>query len=153
MCVHICAISSQETQPWQAAATSQPTAVKNVVSSYTSTGTGSSPPPSATIPQFPEISKRPIWKVPDHDRPSSQPKNFESQRESLLKTDRPKAVRALQELIRECDSALTLQLQKFGMLLFSFRRRVWISVLIDVNSHLQRETAPRQWSSRDASHG
>ena len=35
-------------------------------------------------------------------------------RESLVSTDRPKAVKALLELIRECDSALALQLQKFG---------------------------------------
>ncbi|KAK4495359.1 hypothetical protein PRZ48_013690 [Zasmidium cellare] len=38
----------------------------------------------------------------------------QNQREQLLKTDRPKAVKALQELIKECDSALTLQLQKFS---------------------------------------
>ncbi|CAK3783277.1 RHO GTPase-activating RGD1-like [Lecanosticta acicola] len=37
-----------------------------------------------------------------------------SQREQLVKVDRPKAVKALQELIQECDSALTLQLQKFA---------------------------------------
>lgn len=37
-----------------------------------------------------------------------------SQREQLLSDLRPKAVRALQELINESDSALTLQLQKFG---------------------------------------
>lgn len=37
-----------------------------------------------------------------------------SQREQLVRTDRPKAVKALQELVRECDSALTLQLQKFA---------------------------------------
>ncbi|SMQ56161.1 unnamed protein product [Zymoseptoria tritici ST99CH_3D7] len=37
-----------------------------------------------------------------------------SQREWLLSDMRPKAVRALLELIRESDSALTLQLQKFA---------------------------------------
>lgn len=37
-----------------------------------------------------------------------------AQRESLLRSDRPKAVRALKELSRECDSALTLQLQKYA---------------------------------------
>ncbi|GAB7345995.1 hypothetical protein MBLNU457_4769t1 [Dothideomycetes sp. NU457] len=37
-----------------------------------------------------------------------------AQREQLLNLDRPKAIRNLQELIRECDSALTLQLQKFA---------------------------------------
>lgn len=38
----------------------------------------------------------------------------QNQREQLIKTDRPKAVKALQELIKESDSALTLQLQKFA---------------------------------------
>lgn len=36
------------------------------------------------------------------------------QRETLLRSERPRAVKALQELIQECDSALTLQLQKFA---------------------------------------
>ncbi|KAF7187743.1 RHO GTPase-activating protein RGD1 [Pseudocercospora fuligena] len=36
------------------------------------------------------------------------------ERLSLLKEARPKAVKALQDLIKECDSALTLQLQKFA---------------------------------------
>lgn len=37
-----------------------------------------------------------------------------SQRQTLISSERPKAVKALQDLIRECDSALTLQLQKFA---------------------------------------
>ncbi|KAF2486612.1 hypothetical protein BDY17DRAFT_291780 [Neohortaea acidophila] len=37
---------------------------------YTSTATGASPPTSATTTAFPDISKRPIWKVPD--TPSGQ---------------------------------------------------------------------------------
>lgn len=37
-----------------------------------------------------------------------------AQREELLRTARPLALQHLQELITECDSALTLQLQKFG---------------------------------------
>lgn len=36
------------------------------------------------------------------------------ERQSLLNDARPKAVRQLQDLIKECDSALTLQLQKFA---------------------------------------
>ena len=35
-------------------------------------------------------------------------------RQELVSTSRPQAVKALLELINECDSALTLQLQKFG---------------------------------------
>lgn len=41
-------------------------------------------------------------------------KHARSQRNTLVSSERPKAVKALQELIRECDSALTLQLQKFA---------------------------------------
>lgn len=35
-------------------------------------------------------------------------------RKELVETSRPQAVRALEQLINECDSALTLQIQKFG---------------------------------------
>lgn len=41
--------------------------------------------------------------------------NAQTQREELLTTSRPQAVKAIQDLIRECDSALSLQLQKFGL--------------------------------------
>lgn len=37
-----------------------------------------------------------------------------SQRQELVNTLRPQAIKALQELIHECDAVLTLQLQKFG---------------------------------------
>ncbi|GAM87033.1 hypothetical protein ANO11243_050540 [Dothideomycetidae sp. 11243] len=36
------------------------------------------------------------------------------QRQELVTTTRPRAVKAIQELIHECDSAVTLQLQKFA---------------------------------------
>lgn len=39
----------------------------------------------------------------------------QGQRQELLNTHRPQAVRALQDHISECDAGLTLQLQKFGM--------------------------------------
>lgn len=39
-----------------------------------------------------------------------------AQRQELLMSLRPQGVRALQDLIRECDSALTMQMQKFGEL-------------------------------------
>lgn len=38
----------------------------------------------------------------------------QSQRLELVNTLRPQATQAIQDLIRECDSGLTLQLQKFG---------------------------------------
>ena len=50
-------------------------------------------------------------------------KQAKSHREKLISSERPRAVKALLELIRECDSALTLQLQKFGTLSTSFVQR------------------------------
>lgn len=38
-------------------------------------------------------------------------------RSELQAKQRPEAVKSLQELIKECDSALTLQMQKFGKLI------------------------------------
>lgn len=37
-----------------------------------------------------------------------------NQRQELVNAQRPQAIKALQDLISECDSGLTLQLQKFG---------------------------------------
>ena len=45
---------------------------------------------------------------------SSRVQTAKSQRQELVTTLRPQAIKALQELITECDSGLTLQLQKFG---------------------------------------
>jgi len=56
---------------------------------------------------------------------SSRVQTAKSQRQELVSTLRPQAVRALHDLINECDSGLTLQLQKFGTLLkaiFPLRR-------------------------------
>lgn len=46
---------------------------------------------------------------------SAKVQTAQSQRQELLSTQRPQTVRAILELINECDSGLTLQLQKFGM--------------------------------------
>ena len=45
---------------------------------------------------------------------ASKVQTAKSQRQELISTLRPQAVRAMQELITECDSGLVLQLQKFG---------------------------------------
>ena len=37
-------------------------------------------------------------------------------RQELITTLRPQTIKGLQDLVKECDSGLTLQLQKFGML-------------------------------------
>lgn len=39
---------------------------------------------------------------------------YQSEKATMETTTRPEAVQALQDLIRECDSGTTLQLQKFG---------------------------------------
>lgn len=47
---------------------------------------------------------------------SSKVQTAQNQRQELVSTQRPQAVKAILDLINECDSALTLQLQKFGEL-------------------------------------
>ena len=44
----------------------------------------------------------------------SKVQTAKSQRQELVNAQRPQAIKALQDLINECDSGLTLQLQKFG---------------------------------------
>lgn len=46
---------------------------------------------------------------------SSKVQLAHSLRQELISTLRPQAVKTIQNLINECDSGLTLQLQKFGM--------------------------------------
>lgn len=75
----------------------QPTPLRPVTGGqYTSTGVGASPPGSAKKSRYPEVSRRPIWKVPDHPRASSQPRASEdaqatadSLRPSLPPSQRP----------------------------------------------------------------
>lgn len=45
---------------------------------------------------------------------SSKVQTAQSQRQELVITQRPQAVKAILDLINECDSGLILQLQKFG---------------------------------------
>ena len=59
-------------------------------------------------------------------------------RQELLGTSRPQALRALQDLILECDSAVALQLQKFGELRATALRRIYDRTDSD-DSLLQRE--------------
>ncbi|KAL8762514.1 MAG: hypothetical protein Q9184_001498 [Pyrenodesmia sp. 2 TL-2023] len=54
---------------------------------------------------------------------SSKVQMAQSQRQELLSTQRPQAVKAILELVNECDSGLTLQLQKFA----SFNERLLLS--------------------------
>jgi AP2-associated kinase len=54
----------------------QPTPVRPGMT-YTSTGVGSSPPPTKP-PRPSEISQKPIWRVPNHHRSASQPRASEA---------------------------------------------------------------------------
>lgn len=56
-------------------------------------------------------------------------KQAKALRETLTSTQRPRAVKALLELINECDSALTLQLQKFGMCLARLSLMRWTRLI------------------------
>jgi Rho GTPase-activating protein RGD1 len=46
----------------------------------------------------------------------SKVETVQTERGELLSRTRPETVRALQDIVKECDSGLTLQLQKFGTL-------------------------------------
>ena len=65
-------------------------------------------------------------------------------RRENLETHRPKALMELQELIRECDSALLLQLQKFGILGF-FVLTIFADFADVLDSQRQREIDCGRW--------
>lgn len=44
----------------------------------------------------------------------SKVQTLQQERKQLIVTTRPEAIRALQDIVRECDSGLVLQMQKFG---------------------------------------
>ncbi|KAH0281108.1 RhoGAP-domain-containing protein, partial [Aureobasidium melanogenum] len=69
-----------------------------------------------------------------------------AQREELIRTARPQAVKALQELINECDSGLALQLQKFA----SFNEKLLLGNGIAISPLPPSDpSAPVQHSLRD----
>jgi len=73
--------------------------------------------------------------------------NAQQLRQDLVTSARPQVVQALTQLIKECDSAVTLQLQKFGELFVSEPH----VPDHDVNlypSRLQRKTSAWQWPAR-----
>ena len=72
-------------------------------------------------------------------------KQAKSQRERLLNVDRPKAVKALQELIKESDSALALQLQKFA----TFNEKLLLGNGLAVSPLTDKESPNAQRSLRD----
>jgi hypothetical protein len=60
-----------------------------------------------------------------------------AERAELETKTRPETVQALQDIVRECDSGLALQMQKFGML--SFREDPTRRMLTRVRSLVQRK--------------
>lgn len=66
------------------------------------------------------------------------------QRQELLSTTRPQAVKALEDLISECDAGLTLQMQKFA----TFNERLMLGNGLLV-SPLNEPNAPQQRSMRE----
>lgn len=67
------------------------------------------------------------------------------QREHLFNTGRPQAVKALRELIRECDAGLTLQLQKYA----TFNEKLLLGNGLTVSPLTGNETAGAQKSLRE----
>ncbi|KAI5371184.1 putative serine/threonine-protein kinase, active [Septoria linicola] len=90
-----------------------PAPMRNV-SPYKSTAVGTSPPPS-TMRKMPDVSKRPIWRVPEHTRTASQPRASEDAQAvaSSLKPSLPPAQRpALLEVHRSKSQTATVQAEQ-----------------------------------------
>lgn len=75
---------------------------------------------------------------------SSKVQAAQAARQELISTNRPQAVLNLQQLIAECDSGLTLQQQKFGMICLSNRCVRGLTLC----SYFQREASSRPRSLR-----
>ncbi|KAG4443317.1 hypothetical protein IFR05_001186 [Cadophora sp. M221] len=70
----------------------------------------------------------------------------QSQKAELLSKTRPDAVKALEDLIKECDSALTLQMQKFA----SFNEKLLLSNGLNVSPLKGNESVSQPRSLREA---
>ncbi|KAG9573426.1 hypothetical protein KCU97_g15074, partial [Aureobasidium melanogenum] len=86
---------------------------------YSSTGTMTSPsepqPAQPALPKMPDVSKRPIWRVPDHSRSSSQPRAspLAQQEADRLQPSAPPAQRpALLDSHRSKSQTATMTLAK-----------------------------------------
>lgn len=79
---------------------------------------------------------------------------YQVERSELLTKTRPETVRALQDVVRECDSAVVLQMQKFGMFWLLLNVLPVTQLVANVVlSLLQREAATKQWSLCQSSQG
>lgn len=76
---------------------------------------------------------------------STKVQTAKAQREELINQGRPQAVRALQELIAECDSGLALQLQKFS----AFNEKLVLGNGLAISPISQEADGPAPHSMRD----
>ncbi|KAL9101590.1 MAG: hypothetical protein Q9163_003167 [Psora crenata] len=76
---------------------------------------------------------------------SSKVQTAKSQRQELISTLRPQAIKALQDLINECDSGLTLSLQKFA----SYNERLLLGNGLCVSPLRDQENSQGPRSLRD----
>ncbi|ESZ89639.1 hypothetical protein SBOR_9977 [Sclerotinia borealis F-4128] len=72
----------------------------------------------------------------------------QSQRTELWSKSRPEAVKALEDLIQECDSALTLQMQKFA----SFNEKLLLSNGLNISPIRAKEQGTSNRSLRETVH-
>ncbi|QSZ30822.1 hypothetical protein DSL72_000380 [Monilinia vaccinii-corymbosi] len=72
----------------------------------------------------------------------------QSQRTELWSRARPEAVKALEDLIQECDSALTLQMQKFA----SFNEKLLLSNGLNISPMRAKEQGTSNRSLREVVH-
>ncbi|ATZ45415.1 Bcrgd1 [Botrytis cinerea B05.10] len=72
----------------------------------------------------------------------------QSQRTELWSKSRPEAVKALEDLIQECDSALTLQMQKFA----SFNEKLLLSNGLNISPIKGKEQGTLNRSLREVVH-
>lgn len=68
---------------------------------------------------------------------------LQQERGQLISSSRPEAIKALQDIVKECDSGLLLQMQKFGKLHQDTKRNIQLTVFRSV---FQRKATVEQWS-------
>lgn len=79
---------------------------------------------------------------------ASKVQSAQSQRAELWSKLRPEAVKSIEDLIRECDSALTLQMQKFA----SFNEKLLLSNGLNVSPLKGSESGSQHRSLREVVH-
>lgn len=78
----------------------------------------------------------------------SNVQTLQSEKATLLNSTRPETISALKDLIKETDSGLLLQMQKYGGSTLFAIPLFCLPPTDDGNSRFQREAAARQWNDR-----